>query len=61
MQREAAEARSLATRVKEMDQQIVRLERELGVLARVGHRNSPPTWLTSPAKSKGHRGTPWLL
>lgn len=36
------------------------LTRELGLLERIGHRNVPPTWLTAQ-KSKGHRGTPWLI
>lgn len=39
-----------------------RLERELGILERVGHRSEPPAWLSSPPKrSKKHHATPWLL
>jgi len=61
LQRDLASARIEASRARELDAQILRLERELDVLAKVGHRNSPPTWMTSPPKSKGHSGTPWLL
>lgn len=39
-----------------------RLRRELGVLEKIGHRNQPPNWLTSPPKrTKKHHGTLWLL
>jgi predicted phosphodiesterase len=39
-----------------------RLERELGILAKVGGRTTPPAWMTSPPKrSRKHHATPWLL
>jgi predicted phosphodiesterase len=38
-----------------------RLERELGILAKVGQRSRPPAWLKSPKRSTGNHGTPWLF
>jgi hypothetical protein len=48
-------------RLAEADKVIERLERELGVASRIGQTSTPPKWLTSPKKSKVHRGTPWLV
>jgi UDP-2,3-diacylglucosamine pyrophosphatase LpxH len=41
---------------------IGRLERELGILEKVGNRQTPPNWLKSPPKrTKQHHAIPWLL
>lgn len=61
LEQERRRGKDLAAQVRERDALIERLERELGVMAQVGHRNAPPTWLKSPKKTGGHRGTPWLM
>lgn len=53
--------RDWAAELKQRDETILRLERELGVLSHLSHRTEPPTWLKAPKKAKRHRGTPWLL
>jgi hypothetical protein len=41
---------------------VIRLERELGIMTKIGHRSEPPKWLTSPPKTgKKHHATPWLF
>ena len=48
--------------LKEADKRAERLERELGVLSKVGQRSTPPNWLKSPPKrTKQHHATPWLM
>ena len=54
--------RALRHALKEADERAARLERELGVLSKVGTRAAPPAWLKSPPKrTKQHHATPWLL
>lgn len=53
--------KELAATIRQRDELILRLEREIGISAQIGQRTAPPAWLKSPKKSKGHRGTPWLL
>lgn len=50
--------------LKARDTFIVQLEKELGILSRLGEdRDGPPTWLKSPKPIKrgAHRATPWLF
>lgn len=54
-------AKDLAVRLRESEALVGRLERELGILSRVGGHAAPPAWLVSPKKARKHRGTPWLL
>ena len=54
--------RELQARLKQQDETRKRLERELGVLSKIGTREQPPKWLRSPPKSKTkHHATPWLM
>jgi len=54
--------RELQARLKDQDETRKRLERELGVLSKIGTRPQPPKWLSSPPKSKTkHHATPWLM
>ena len=54
--------RELQDRLQAADDLRKRLERELGVLTKIGGRNEPPRWLKTPPKSKTkHHATPWLL
>lgn len=54
--------RELQARLKQQDETRKRLERELGVLSKIGTRQQPPNWLRSPPKSKTkHHATPWLM
>jgi hypothetical protein len=56
------EAKELRHALKESQTVIDRLQRELGVLERIGHRDTPPKWLTAPPKSRAkHHATPWLM
>jgi hypothetical protein len=48
-------------RLRESEALRERLERELGIMSRVGQRQRPPAWLKRPKRTNGHRGTPWLL
>lgn len=61
LQRQLMQSKSARAEVKERDAQIIRLERELGIVDHLSKRVEPPTWLRAPRKSKAHRGTPWLL
>lgn len=47
--------------LREAQKLIERMERELGILGRVGQRTAPPAWLRSTKRQGRHRGTPWLL
>lgn len=41
---------------------VERLQRELGILERIGDRSAPPAWLSAaPKKTRRHNATPWLL
>jgi hypothetical protein len=61
-QRQVAGAREVEAQLKAERETVHRLERELGLLARVGHRTSPPGWLSAPPKpTRKHHATPWLL
>lgn len=51
----------LKQRLRDEQQRRERLERELGVLSRVGGRTKPPAWLTSPPRASRHVAQPWLL
>jgi hypothetical protein len=53
--------KDLQARNGELEKLVERMERELGVASRIGQRTTPPAWLTSPKRSKKHRGTPWLV
>lgn len=56
------ELKALRHALKEAADRAQRLERELGVLSKVGQRSSPPRWLSSPPKrTKQHHATPWLM
>jgi hypothetical protein len=63
LERSIIREREEAQKAKELRKQVVNLERELGLLERVGHRNAPPKWLKAPPKRSAveHHGTPWLL
>lgn len=62
LQREKDRVRELRKRAKDDAALIKRLEKELGVLASVGDRNTPPRWLKAPPKrTKNHHATPWLM
>jgi hypothetical protein len=61
LQRQVMQAAAARSELKERDAQIIRLERELGIVERLSHRTVPPAWLKAPKKAKQHRGTPWLL
>jgi hypothetical protein len=62
LERSVVSAKREAKEAQELKKQILGLERELGLLAKVGHRNAPPKWLKAPPKrNAGHHGTPWLL
>jgi len=54
--------RALRHALKDADDRAARLERELGVLSKIGQRSEPPRWLKAPPKrTKQHHATPWLL
>jgi hypothetical protein len=54
--------KALRHALKDADERAARLERELGVLSKIGQRSTPPRWLSSPPKrTKQHHATPWLL
>lgn len=54
--------KELRHQLREANKLAERLERELGVLSRVGGRTTPPRWLTAPGRTtKRHRATPWLM
>jgi hypothetical protein len=61
LHRQLMQMQTARSEVKERDAQIIRLERELGIVDHLAKRTAPPTWLAAPKKSKAHRGTPWLL
>jgi len=49
-------------RLRDERDRVKRLEQELGLLSRVGHRGEPPKWLSAvPKRTKHHHGTPWLM
>ena len=47
--------------LKLADDRTARLERELGVLSKIGSRSTPPRWLQSPSKRGRHNATPFLM
>lgn len=55
--RETADAKE---RAKIAEEAMVRMQRELGLLTHLS-KSSPANWMSQPAKSKAHRGTPFLL
>jgi hypothetical protein len=56
------ELKELRHVLKERNDLVQRLSRELGVLEKVGHRSQPPGWLSAPPKSRSkHHATPWLM
>jgi hypothetical protein len=60
--RERSKNKAQAERIKQQSLIIERLNRELGILTKLGERTTPPKWLTSPPKrSASHHATPWLL
>lgn len=62
LERKLLVAGDVDKRFKEQQATILRLERELGLLERVGYRSEPPKWLKSPPKkNKQHHAIPCLL
>jgi hypothetical protein len=62
LRRRARELGDVRDELKRERERSERLERELGLLAKVGHRSVPPAWLASPPKAtRQHHATPWLL
>ena len=47
--------------LKLADERTARLERELGVLSKIGTRSTPPKWLRSPSKRGSHNAMPFLM
>lgn len=61
-ERKNATVKQLEKEIKDTQETVLRLERELGILERIGHRNEPPKWLEAPKKSGSkHNGIPWLM
>jgi hypothetical protein len=48
-------------REKDAEARAARLERELGILAKIGERSAPPTWMTRVSKRQAHNATAWLM
>jgi hypothetical protein len=56
------EAKSLRDALQAEKKLVARLERELGVLERLGASRTVPGWLTKqPRSGKKHHATPWLM
>ena len=56
------EVKELRHMLRQRNEVVERMSRELGVLEKVGHRSQPPGWLSAPPKSRvRHHATPWLL
>lgn len=62
MDRQLRYAQAEAGEAKELRRAVRKLEKELGIVARVSQQRQPPKWLKSPKMRAGSRhGTPWLL
>lgn len=61
--RDARLVKELRDRLKEADKIRDRLERELGILSKIGDRRTPPNWLKAPPRGgkSRHTAQPWLL
>ena len=62
LERRLLVAGDVEKRAKDAEARADRLERELGILAKVGERSAPPTWLTKvPGSGRKHHATAWLM
>ena len=61
LERRLAATGDTEKRAKDAEARASRMERELGILAKVGERSSPPAWLTRTPKKQAHSATAWLM